>query len=224
MKIIILHGDDTVSSYDRLQKFIQIARDRDWDIVKVSENDFTIPEALSSNSLFLKNKLVVLENSDLLNKSTSEWISREEGNIDATLVIYSQGTLNQKLIKSLPDGTKVEEFKIRSQIWNLLDSFFPGNAKNIILLLNEVVKKDPVEFVFMLLAGLMRDLYLVKTGPEVLKYPPWRLGKLKRQASRFSEGLLKEIISDLADADIRSKTSQAELKDSLDFIIASKLE
>ena len=168
--------------------------------------------------------MIILENVSLINKITSDWINKEADNLDATLVIYNQGIVDLKLIKSLPKNTKVEEFKLKSYIWNFLDSFYPGNVKNVLLLLNEVVKKDPVEFLFTLLVRHLRDLYWLKIDPKALNYPSWRLSKLKRQASRFSEKVLKSIIADLADADIKSKTSQVDLKDSLDFLIATKLE
>ncbi|OGM28259.1 hypothetical protein A2962_00020 [Candidatus Woesebacteria bacterium RIFCSPLOWO2_01_FULL_39_61] len=224
MKIIILHGDDVIGSYDRLAKFIEIAKLRNWETYKIGDGNLTLTEALSSGSLFQKEKLIILENVSLINKITSDWINKEADNLDATLVIYNQGIVDLKLIKSLPKNTKVEEFKLKSYIWNFLDSFYPGNVKNVLLLLNEVVKKDPVEFLFTLLVRHLRDLYWLKIDPKALNYPSWRLSKLKRQASRFSEKVLKSIIADLADADIKSKTSQVDLKDSLDFLIATKLE
>lgn len=224
MKTIILHGDDTVRSYDRLLKFIEIAKDRNWEVIRTKEVNLSVQELLRGGSLFQKGRLVVLEDINLLNKSVTDWLKKEEENIDSTFVIYSQGVVNQRLIKSLPTEIKVEEFKIRSQVWNLIESFSPGNAKNSIILLNEVVKKDPIEFVFTLLVRQLRDLYLLKIDPNALSYPPWRLTKLRRQASKFTEPLLREIIREIADADIKSKTSQVELKDSLDFIIISKLE
>lgn len=224
MKIIILHGDDIVRSYDRLLKFIEVAKSRDWETYKIGDGNLTLQEALSSDSLFQKDKLIILENAALINKTTSDWINREANSLNATLVIYNQGSIGIKLIKSLPENTKVEEFKLPSHIWNFLDSFYPGNTKNSLLLLNEIVKKDPIEFLFTLLARHLRDLYWLKIDPKALNYPPWRLSKLKRQTSKFSEEKLKEIITGLADADIKAKTSQTDLKDSLDFLIISKLE
>ena len=134
-------------------------------------------------------------------------------------------------MKQLPKIDKVEEFKLPKLIWSFLDSCFPGNAKNALLLLHEIIKNEPVEFVFSLLAKHLRDLYWVKvdsppgqrpSGP--VAYPSWRVEKLKRQSHKFSEGSLEDLINSLAQADIKAKTSQGELIDLLDFIIATKLE
>ena len=54
-------------------------------------------------------------------------------------------------------------------------------------------------------------------------YPDWRLNKLKSQSNKFSDKLLKEIINDLSNIDVKVKTSKANLKDSLDLLIVKKL-
>lgn len=38
MKIIILHGDDNVKSYERLKKFIDTARNRSWEVSFLDES------------------------------------------------------------------------------------------------------------------------------------------------------------------------------------------
>ena len=105
-----------------------------------------------------------------------------------------------------------------------MDSFYPGNLRNTLLLFNDSVKKEAVELIFSLLVRHLRDLFLIKTDPGSLNYPSWRIFKLKRQASRYKEGQLEIILKELADADMASKTSRSDLKDSLDFIIATRLE
>ncbi|KKQ97536.1 MAG: hypothetical protein UT24_C0012G0132 [Candidatus Woesebacteria bacterium GW2011_GWB1_39_12] len=231
MKIIILHGDNTLESYERLQKFIDNAQSRSWEITRISNASQNIPEALVSTSLFDKEKFVVIENANLINKTTANWLKKNGSELNLTLIIYNQGILSQTFLKQLPKIDKVEEFKLPKLIWSFLDSCFPGNAKNALLLLHEIIKNEPVEFVFSLLAKHLRDLYWVKvdsppgqrpSGP--VAYPSWRVEKLKRQSHKFSEGSLEDLINSLAQADIKAKTSQGELIDLLDFIIATKLE
>ncbi len=223
MKLFVLHGDNTYDSYDRLKKFIISARKRNWDIQKINSPSQNVSELLVSDSLFQKERLVVIENANLINKTTINWLQKHK-NLVVTLVIYHPSTINKTLIKKLPNVEKVEEFKLPKLIWRFLDAFYPGNAKMLIQLLHEITKNEPVELVFSLLSRLLRDLYWVKVDPSTLMYPSWRIGKLKSQSNKFTEQKLKEIISEFAENDIKSKSSDVKLIDLLDFTIATKLE
>ena|SRR3989344_2010632 len=224
MKIIILHGDNILESYERLQKFIDNAQSRSWEIIRISNTSQNIPEALVSSSLFEKEKLVVVENITFLGATVKKWVKQKADKLNTTLVIYHPGNITKTFINSLPKVEKIEEFKLPKLIWSFLDSCYPGNAKNALLLLHEIIKNDPVEFVFSLLAKQMRDLYWVKVDAKSIPYPSWRVEKLKRQSHKFPEGSIEGLIDSLAQADITSKTSQGNLIDLLDFIIATKLE
>ncbi len=225
MKTILLHGDYTQASYERLQKFIKVAKKRGWEIQRINSNkSLSLPEALTSAALFASNRLFVLEDVRSIKKQELEWLAKKSVKIEGNLVIYHGGFLPQTILKSLPKDTKIEEFKLPRLIFAFLDSFFPKNSKKALKILHQVSEKEPVEFIFALLARHLRDLYWVKVDVEGLNYPSWRISKLKKQAKFFSESLLKEMISDLAEADIKAKTSKASLKDSLDFLIITKLE
>ncbi len=225
MKTILLHGDYTQASYERLQKFIKVAKKRGWEIQRINSNkSLSPPEALTSAALFASNRLFVLEDVRSIKKQELEWLAKKSVKIEGNLVIYHGGFLPQTILKSLPKDTKIEEFKLPRLIFAFLDSFFPKNNKKALNLFHQVSEKEPVEFIFALLSRHLRDLYWVKVDAEGLNYPSWRISKLKKQAKFFSESLLKEVILDLAEADIKAKTSKASLKDSLDFLIITKLE
>lgn len=205
MKIIILHGDNTPKLYARLSKFLEVARERNWEII----NDEIIPTA----SLFGKERLFVFRKYSLLTTSQIKNLSR----LDGTLIIYHEGTIAQAFLKSLPEPKNIEEFTLPKIIWNFLD-------KPTVKVFHELTKYEPVEFVFNLLAKQMRDLYWVKTDPKTLFYPSWRLTKLKNQATRYTTREVVRIINELADIDIKVKTSKADLVSSLDLLILTKLE
>jgi DNA polymerase III delta subunit len=167
----------------------------------------------------------------LINKKDGEWLKKNKNAVEANVVIYHKGVVTKTALKILPKPDKIEEFKLPKLIWNFLDSFYPGNAKNCLNLLHEIVKKEPIELVFFLLVKQVRDVYWARVGSPPgqrpsgpVAYPPWRVAKLKKQALKFDENVLKKVINDFANADIKSKTSKAKLIDSLDFIIATKLE
>lgn len=206
MKIIALHGDHTTKSYERLSKFISEAKKRGWEI---SDYD---SETVRNQSLFAAERFVILRDYKTLNKKDISKLNKYPG----TLVIYNEGNIPQTFLKTLTNA-KIEEFKLPKIIWNFLDNIS-------IRLFHEVIKTEPVEFVFALLAKRFRDLYWVQVSPETLSRQSWQLGKLKRQTQKYSPEKLKEIINKLAKIDIEVKTSKANLISSLDFLFLTKLE
>jgi len=224
MNTILIHGDNTQASFERLQKFILVAKKRGWEILRLSDSSLNLSEALTSTALFTQKRLFVLEELATVAKKELNWLKEKSQGLEGNLVIYHQGNLAVRLLKSLPKGTKVEEFKLPKLIWKFLDSFYPGNARAGLKLFHQVLDKEPIEFVLALLARHLRDVYWAKADAQSLPYPVWRISKLKKQATFFPQERLTEIIRDLADADIRSKTSDTSLRNSLDFLLISKLE
>ena len=205
MKIIVLHGDYTIKLYERLNKFIEIAKKRGWEVT----ND----EISQTPSLFNKETLTIVRKYNLISKKNIPGISK----IPGTLVIYNEGNIPQLFLKELPKDTKIEEFKLPKIIWNFLDNIS-------VKLLHETVKTEPIEFVFSVLSKRFRDLYWVKVNEESLPYQPWQIGKLKRQAQKYSQDTLKETINKLAEIDVKVKTSKADLISELDLLLIKSLE
>ncbi len=223
MKIIILHGDDTSKSYDRLKKFIEAARERSWEVSFLDESSTSIPENLSASSLFDAERFFILRDIKKLGKSELTWINKKYKDFPGNLIIFHEGTLNQSFFKSLPEP-KIEEFKLPKLIWVFLESFHPLGASVSVRLFHKIIETEPVEMVFTLIARQFRDLYWIKTDAGSVGFPSWKAGKLKSQASKFSSGKLKEIINLLADIDIKVKTGKADLISSLDLFILKHLE
>lgn len=211
MKIIILHGDNTQKSYERLSKFISEAKKRGWEITDYSE------DSISNQTLFKSERFYVLKDYKTLSKKQIERLEKYDGN----LIIYHEGNIPALFTKSLSKDTKIEKFELPRLVFKFADSFYPKNSNNCLKLLHELTTNEPIELTFFWLSRHIRDLYWVKIGKP--SYPDWRISKLKSQASKFSDDLLKEIISDLAEIDIKVKSSKANLKDSLDLLIVKKL-
>ena len=205
MKIIVLHGDYTKKLYERLNKFIEAAKKRGWDIT----ND----EISQTPSLFNKESLTIIRKYNLINKKDLPNIVK----IPGTVIIYNEGNIPQLFLKELPKDTKIEEFKLPKIIWNFLDNIS-------VKYMHEVIKNDPVEFVFSVLSKRFRDLYWIKVNEESLPYQAWQIGKLKRQSQQYSQDTLKEIVNNLAEIDIKVKTSKADLVSELDLMLISKLK
>lgn len=224
MKIFLIHGADELKSYGRLQKFIEAAKSRSWEVVYVDETNQSLLEVLRSRSLFKGERFFVLTDIKKIGKKESDWFKKNGDKIEGNLVIYHSGVVPIATLKSLPGGVKVEDFKLPKLIFQFLDSFVPKNAKTSINLLHQVAANEPPEFMFSLLSRHLRDLYWAKTEAKSLPYPSWRVGKLKAQAGKYKVNQLRQLIGELAKIDIEAKTSKAEIIPSLDLLMATKLE
>lgn len=224
MKIFILHGEHTQNSYNRLQEYIKKAKDKGWEINYIEKKDNNVSDIFLGKSLFDKERLLIITDLRILDVRLTRWLKKNSNRLECYLIIYHQGAIAKSFIKFLPAPEKIENYELPKLIWNFLDSFFPGNAKNSYKLFHEVVKKEPVEFVFSMLTRQVRDIYWAKVDPKTMEYPEWRVGKFKRLASKYSIEELENLIEEMSVADINSKTSQADLSKSLDFLITKYLE
>ncbi len=223
MKIIVLHGDDERKIYGRLQKFVDVARIRSWEVVNI-EDTALFRENISSASLFGGERFFILKDASKLVKKDFEWIRKNEPNLSGNLIIYNEGYIAKKILDSLPKDAKVEEFKLPKLIFNFLETLIPGNSQKSLKLLHQIIERDAPEMVFMLIVRQFRDLYWAKVDADSMPYPDWRILKLKSQSSKFSGDLLKGIINKLAEIDIEVKTSKAEIVSSLDLLMVKQLK
>jgi hypothetical protein len=212
MKIIVLEGDNSIQSYERLRKFIDEAKKRSWEILYDQFPD--------TSSLFGRDRLTVYKDYRLFSKTDVSRLSK----FDGTLVIFHEGSLPQTFLKSLPKDTKIEDFKLPVLVWNFLDSIAPGNSERLVKTFHQVIEKEPVEFIFTMIARRLKELYWVTTDPDSIGYPSWRLSKLKSQALKYKEGQLKDLIDKLARIDYEAKTGASDLTSELDLILLTKLQ
>jgi len=224
MKIIILHGDDTVKSYERLKKFIDVAKERSWEVSHIDESDQSFEEILSASSLFGSERFFILKDVKKIGKKEHAWLSKNYAAISGNLIIYNEGSLNVTTIKSFPSDTKFEEFKLPVVIWNFLDNLAPGKGDYSVKTLHKILEKEPPEFIFSLIARHFRDLTWVKVDAASAGFPFWKINKLKSQSSKFTAEALRNFISSLSDIDINVKTSKADLTTELDLLLIKQLE
>jgi DNA polymerase III delta subunit len=212
MKIIVLHGQDSNKSYDRLTKFIDVAKKRSWEIVTDS-----FP---NTPSLFGNERLIIYRDYKLLSKTDIKNFVK----FDGTLVIYHAADLPATFLKEIPKDAKIEKFDLPKLLFVFLESIYPDNSKNCLKLLHEVVKTEPTELVMFFIARHFRDLYWVSVDPTSTGFPSWKVGKLKSQANKFTINNVKLIINNLAEIDVKVKSSKADLLTELDLLLIKELK
>lgn len=224
MKIFLLHGDNVTASYERLLQYVQSAKKRGWEIAHISEKNQRLSEVVISSSLFTNEKLVVVDDFDLLAKKDFEWLTQKYKELEGAVVIYHDALLSRIKVKGIPRIDKEEKFELPVLIWKMIDNFYPGNTKQFLILMHAVFETEPSELVFGILAKHVRDLYWVTVDQRSLHYPSWRKSKLQSIAKKFTQNKLESVIEQMAEIDIVSKTSDTDLKDLLDLLVVRELQ
>lgn len=224
MKIIVLHGEDTAKSYVRIKQFVEVAKTRNWEVTYFENSSQGIEENVSKVSLFGSERFFVVKDVKILGKRDLEWIKKKSVNLPGTLIIYNEGILAKNILKSLPDNTKIEEFKLPKLIWTFLENIYPGNSDKVVKDFHRLIVREPPEFIFSLIAKQLRDLFWMASNPESTKFELWKISKLQSQGKRFNSNLLKLLIEKLAVIDFEAKTSKADLVSSLDLMFVKYLQ
>lgn len=223
MKITVVYGTDAQKARARFSQIITAIRKRGWEVVDVHPDKKIIAEKLSTPSLF-GNQLFSIENANQLDSDSLNWLAKYSKKLDANVLIFHDGTLPKATQDFLKKHARLENFELPKDIWTFLDSIHPGNAKTVMMLFHKVLKHEPVELVFALISGLFRDMYWIKSDPASMQINAWRKSKISAQASKFSQQQLEEIIENLAEIDIKVKTSNSDLTQSLDLLLTTKLQ
>ena len=147
MKIIILHGDDTIKSYIRLTKFIDEAKKRGWDIINDKIED--------TPSLFGTEKLIIVRDYKIIGKKELNLIKK----IPGTLVIYTTG-LHPAVSLKMINPDKTEKFELPQLLWKFLDNM---TIKNF----HELLKTQPVEYILAMMAWKLKQKYRTNPTPGV---------------------------------------------------------
>ncbi len=96
MKIILLSGDYLTKSYERLSKFMEVAKDRGWEIISLDGGEVeSLPEKLSTQLLFQKEILYILKEVNKIKKNDLKWLNKNFKDLSGTLVIYQEGNFGK---------------------------------------------------------------------------------------------------------------------------------
>ena len=220
MNIYLIHGDNNIASYERFREYLDKAKLKQWEVINIENKD--IINVLRSVSLFNEKRIFAVRNYNLIDNNTLDFINKNKDELE--FVIYHDNLIPSTFIKNLHNVKKNEVFRLSKHLWKFIDNFYPGNSKALIYHLNESVKHDPIELIFSILSGYLKDIYLFLNSNKSLNYPEWRMQKLKILSSKFGKEKLIEVINELANIDLKVKTSNTHLKDELDLFILRKLE
>ncbi|MBI4130676.1 hypothetical protein HY468_05135 [Candidatus Roizmanbacteria bacterium] len=220
--ITILHGDDIVVSRNKLIENKRIAREEGKEVFTLEGKEAGLSmlvQSLESHSLFGGMKLVVIENllSNLrAGKARDEIIDYlVAGKFDADMILWEGKSVGRQLLKlKKQKHINVAEFKMPVTIFKFVDSIMPGNQQTTLSALDESLITTVPEVVFTMLVRQFRLLIALTYGADIdetKRLAPWQRGKLKRQASAFTEEKLKNAYKELLLIDYQTKTGKSAL-------------
>lgn len=222
--IKVLHGENIVESRKVLTSLLEKARGQGVEVVTLSAPKITLTEirnALESNSLLAKNRLVVIENffSSPKTKERSKIVDYlTRGKFDNDLIFWEE-----KEIKTQLTGAESEIFKINPVIFRFLESLRPGSPQEMLWYLAQVKLTEEPEMIFNMLVRQFRFLILAKEVSGLSELPSWQQKKFLHQSAKFTGEQLKDIYKKLLEIDFRQKTSGDvfSLSSRLDLFISS---
>lgn len=228
-KYYLIHGEDQQNSRNFLNVLIkELNPKNEKNVFQTSGKSLTpelILQNIQSNSFFGHERILVIENLITGNRSKTKndvlTLLSESKNFsnDIDLVIWEGSSLTAASIKPLKNFIS-REFKLPTILFTFLDSFKPKNAKQNHFLLTELLKTQPIELIFFMLAKRVRQLFEISTGNQI-KTSPWQLNKLTKQANYFNQNQLKKLYMDLIIIDYNNKTGNlnTSLTNELDMLL-----
>ena len=223
MNITVIHGENIPAIELAYKEIILKLKKENLTIAKYNPDSKTsISEFLTSESLFEGDRAFVLDDVDDLTPQELEKIFKVVTG-ESTIVFLFNKKLGKLVLDKFPKGTVIQEMKLTENIFTFLDDFYPGNTKQVLRLLSNLLETYPPEFIIALLSRHMKDLYLLKTG-NLKGKESWKIAKLSKPTRLFTEAKIVKIIKMLSIADIKSKKSEGNLSDLLDHIIVTNLE
>lgn len=211
--IIVLHGEDTAASYERLLALQAQFKDSQkiWLEKKAGEQE--LKEAIFSIDLISSKKLVVAENYLTTAKKIPAKIL-ESIPKDLVCIFWEKRPLTPAKISALKNLARVELFKPKTQLFTFLDNLVP-NAKSPLIILAKLKDENllwQLENRFLLLV-LSKLNTRVDSAVNITKRNiyDWQWAKIKYQAAKFNLETLMALFSASLKIDLMIKSGKTNL-------------
>jgi len=225
--IHIFHGEKLVESLreiDLLKEKLKVGEIIDLDGKKLTPTELI--QATESDSLFQKNRLVIVRNylAKFKRGDTKELKTQIDRIPPGTEIVFIEVVeIGKTILNLFPKNTDIAIFTPDRLIFKLVDSLGVKPTKEVYCLFTECLRLDAAEFIFTMLVRQFRLLLQVKDGETPKGLLSWQVGKLKSQANNFSQGELLKLYRKLLDIDfsIKSGTTAFPLEKSLQQLVLS---
>lgn len=221
--LLVLHGDNTVESRQNLFERRQTAKEKGQEILVLDGRNLDLTafiQALESQSLFSREKLVIVEDLFAENSrgplaaAVMNHLTKNPPLVE--LVLWERKLLTPAVLKQLKNLPKIslKTFKHPAIIFTFLESLKPQNVTATLALLQQTLALSQPEVIFFMLVRHFRLLLALKLDAniaEIKRLMTWQSGKLKKQAALFEKDQLLKIYKELLIIDYQSKSGRLNL-------------
>lgn len=227
--ITLFHGDDLEASRTKFNEWKSKHADTEIRIFDGRTLDADIlTRALESSSLFGAGHVVVIDN--LISKQGKKTkvlsqlcslLAAAASTID--IALWEEKEITASTVQLLGKTVTVVLCKTPVIIFRFLDALRPGNAKQALLLLNELGKEQVPEVTLSLVVRRVRLLIQVNDHVTPLDMQSWQISRLTKQAEFFTMKQLRMIEQKLLDIEysIKTGTSPFHLTDQIAQLLIS---
>ncbi|KKR31345.1 MAG: hypothetical protein UT63_C0073G0011 [Candidatus Gottesmanbacteria bacterium GW2011_GWC2_39_8] len=211
LMITILHGENTVLSRQELNTIKTQSKDKETISLDGKSLDITkLTQALEARSLFVEEKLVIIENFlTRLGRKTKddvlEYLSKSE--IQPELVLWEGKEISKALLTKYFPKAKVRAFKPEASMFKFVESIGVVSVHDLLLLHHDLLKKEAAELVWFMIVRQFRYMILARDMGEtgLAEFPPWQRGKYISQSKFFSLQQLILAYRKLLEIDLKIK-------------------
>lgn len=214
--MIIIHGDDSLSSYKRLSELLENRKGQGLEIIVKdgAELDLaTLHQEVGGEDLFGGESVLVIKSllSGIKSKQKDGLIGALIKLTAAEIILYEPKEISLTVLKPFVKA-QIEAFNISPVIFKFLDVLHPGNTRVILQAWNRLLElgHEP-EYVFSMVVRQIRLLIQAKSGASYLKLSPYPKKLLTAQAGYFTLSQLLDHHHQLYEIDKRIKTGLSSL-------------
>ncbi|MCB9813713.1 MAG: hypothetical protein H6772_04895 [Pseudomonadales bacterium] len=213
--MIIIHGENTVNSRQKLVEIITDKKAKDQEIFRLEAkklSEANLEEILGATDLFGTSKTIIIEELHSLptsnkKKNFIELLSKPQTH---DIILWEKRLLTKTMLNKFPNA-QIYEYKISKTLFAWLDLLGSKDSDNKKLnLLHSAIETDGDFFCFLMLIRQIRSLVEIKSG-GLPKGAPFMISKIKAQASKFSLEKLLDLYEYLLKIDQSQKTSKSNL-------------
>lgn len=215
--IVLIHGDDTVSSRVKLQEEKVLHKDENIQFLDGTKITSTqLHEVFSSLSLFTLGKTVIIENliggpkSKAKDQSLSILSTYSQNH---SIILWEKSEVTKTILTKYFTKSKVYLYTYPKILFSFLDSIGRRSPGEILQMFHELLRHTDAEMVYSMLVRQWRFLLIAKdlgrTGLGMLS--PWQAHKFVDQAGTFSIDQLQQSYRQLLSVDANIKSGQTPL-------------
>lgn len=214
--MIIIHGDDSLSSYKRLSDLLESRKSQGIEVIVKDGTELdlaTLHQEVGAENLFGGKSVLVIKSllSGLKSKQKDGLIGALIKMIAVEVILYEPKGVSDTALKPFAKA-QIEAFNISPVIFKFLDVLRPGNTRVILQAWNRLLElgHEP-EYVFTMVVRQIRLLIQAKSGASYLKLSPYPQKLITVQANYFTLNQLLDLHHELYETDKRIKTGLSTL-------------